>query len=148
MAAFRTNLNDRKRCVMAKKPNPQRPGTAGAGAQNTGAAGEAPKGAPAGTRAQAPAMLARPLAAPVLTAPAAGAPVQPPSAAPALKLPQLRKAAPLTDYTSDTTATIPTIAAVFSTPGLSLIAAKTGIQIGRGPRFFGGGRTAVRVVRS
>jgi hypothetical protein len=71
-----------------------------------------------------------------------------------LKLPRQQRPAPLgsrtIDYTntSATLATIPTIAAVTSSPAQSLITAKTGRQVGSGPRVFGpGSRTAVRVVR-
>jgi hypothetical protein len=71
-----------------------------------------------------------------------------------LKLPHQQRPAPLgsrtIDYTntSATLATIPTIAAVTSSPAQSLITAKTGRQVGSGPRVFGpGSRTAVRVVR-
>jgi hypothetical protein len=69
-----------------------------------------------------------------------------------LKLPRQQRPAPLgpptIDYTSATFATIPTIAAVTSSPAQSLITAKTGRQVGSGPRVFGPGlRTAVRVVR-
>jgi hypothetical protein len=69
-----------------------------------------------------------------------------------LKLPRQQRSAPLgpptIDYTNATLATIPTIAAVTSSPAQSLIAAKTGRQPGSGPRVFGpGSRTAVRVVR-
>jgi hypothetical protein len=76
----------------------------------------------------------------------------------ALKLPNNVKAAPLgvvrvfapqpSETTSATSATIRTTAAVTSTPTASLIAAKTGRQVGASLRVFGPGlRGALRVTR-
>jgi hypothetical protein len=86
---------------------------------------------------------------PTMITPAGGGSVNPTGP---LKLPHQLRPAPLgpptIDYRSATLATIPTIAAVTSSPAQSLITAKTGRQLGSGPHVFGpGSRTAVRVVR-
>ena len=70
----------------------------------------------------------------------------------ALRLPRQQRAAPLggqtTDYSSATFATVPTMASVTSSPTQSLIAAKTGMQVGPGQRVIGpGSRVALRVLR-
>jgi hypothetical protein len=69
-----------------------------------------------------------------------------------LRLPRQQRAVPLgsltTDFSSATFATVPSLAAVKSSPTQSLIGAKTGVQTGPGSRVLGpGSRVALRVLR-